>query len=286
MCRSRRVSGQAHLLRRNLAPALARPARARHVLRHRPGRSAAARGEGRVRRQAAGDHPGSASPAARRGWRSWSRAGGRETAPGDVVLADVELRLWRGNQTRASTYGTHRPIAVVLDGRPIPRVWREAVVGRPAGSRMLLVGPAAQVLGPDLDLDAGDLPPGEPLVAVVDILGGYPPDARLVGLAAALAARRPHAGRPGPHAHRGFGRGRAGRVEGGGAVRGRRLAVEDPGGLLVPHRRPRGLHPDRGRRASGWVEGLRGQRVGGRVAFGSPPEGLLYVADVVDCVDC
>ncbi|GAA4512141.1 MULTISPECIES: FKBP-type peptidyl-prolyl cis-trans isomerase [Nonomuraea] len=212
--------------------------------------------------------------------------GGRETAPGDVVLADVELRLWRGNQTRASTYGTHRPIAVVLDGRPIPRVWREAVVGRPAGSRLLLVGPAAQVLGPDLDLDAGDLPPGEPLVAVVDILGGYPPDARLVG----RPLPSPPAGLTPDDPARTLIGGSGEAVRAGSKVVVQYVAVDWPSRTLADSSYRTGgpaaftLTGDGA--PAGWVEGLRGQRVGGRVAFGSPPEGLLYVVDVVDCVDC
>ncbi|MFG1946027.1 FKBP-type peptidyl-prolyl cis-trans isomerase [Nonomuraea sp. NPDC048826] len=210
--------------------------------------------------------------------------GGRPTAPGDVVLADVEIRRWHDNATRLSTYGTHRPIALVLDGRPLPRAWREAVVGRPAGSRVLLVGPAAQVLAPDLD--AAGLPPGEPLVAVIDVLGGYPQDARLVGRP--LPTPPPGLTPQAPARTLIGGSGDA--VRAGAKVVVQYVAVAWPSRTLADSSYRTGgpaaftLTPDGV--PSGWVEGLRGQRVGGRVAFGAPDAGLLYVVDIVDCVGC
>lgn len=209
--------------------------------------------------------------------------GGRATAAGDVVLADVEIRRWRDNSTQLSTYGTHRPVAVVLDGRPLSHAWRRAVVGRAAGSRVLLVGPAGQVLGPDLG--AGALPPGEPLVAVVDILGGYPRDARLVGrpLPAPPAGLTPEA------PARTLIGGSGAELRAGAKVVVQYVAVDWPSGALADSSfrtggpaaftlTPEGAPP-------GWVEGLRGQRVGGRVAFGAP-SGVVYVVDIVDCVTC
>ncbi|MGI5267833.1 FKBP-type peptidyl-prolyl cis-trans isomerase [Nonomuraea sp. CA-218870] len=211
---------------------------------------------------------------------------GRLTSPGDVVLADVEIRRWQDNVSRLSTFETHRPVAVVLDGRPLPRAWREAVAGRAAGSRVLVVGPAAQVLGLDLRADTEGLRPGEPLVAVIDVLGGYPPDARLVGrpLPTPPADLTPQA----PARTLIGGSGDA--VRAGSKVVVQYVAVAWPSRTVADSSYraggPAAFTLARDGAPAGWVEGLRGQRVGGRVAFGSPAAGLLYVVDIVDCVNC
>jgi hypothetical protein len=101
---------------------------------------------------------------------------GRCTMPGDVVLADVEIRRWADNSPHLNTYDANQPATVVFDGRRVPGTWHQALIGQPAGSRVLLIGPASQVLGPGMEL--GETEAGETLVVVFDILGGYPPAAR------------------------------------------------------------------------------------------------------------
>ncbi|HUR07416.1 MAG TPA: FKBP-type peptidyl-prolyl cis-trans isomerase [Nonomuraea sp.] len=221
-----------------------------------------------------------------------STGSGRRTMPGDVVLADVEVRGWPGNRPYASTYDTQRPAKVVFDGRHVPDSWREALIGRPAGSRVMLVAPAAQAYSPALRLGAAGpgqaygsgLPLGgtrsaETLVVVFDVLGGYPPDARVVGrpLPDVPDDRSPHVliGGSGPP------------VRAGSKVIVQYVTAEWPGRRVVDSSYRRG-GPSAftlGPRAapSGWVAGLAGQRVGARVAF--PAEAgrsLLYVVDIVD----
>lgn len=186
---------------------------------------------------------------------------GRATLPGDVVLAEVEIRRWSDGLPYLSTYGAGRPAGVDLGSAS--RWWRAALTGRPAGSRVMLVGPASQVSG-----SAG----AEIVVAVFDVLGGYPPDARLVGQDLTDLPGELHApvttliGGSGPLVTRGS------RIVVQYAVVSRR-AVDRPKGPTAVVLAPGAVPP-------GWVEALAGQRVGSRVAVRTP--GAAYVIDVID----
>ncbi|MBT2233069.1 FKBP-type peptidyl-prolyl cis-trans isomerase [Nonomuraea sp. NEAU-A123] len=206
-----------------------------------------------------------------------STGSGRRTIPGDVVLADVEVRGWSGNRPYANTYDAKRPAKVVFDGRHAPDSWREALIGRTAGSRVMLIAPAAQAYGPGLPL--GGARPAETLVLVFDVLGGYPPDARLVGrpLPDVPDDRSPHVliGGSGPP------------VRAGSKVIVQYVTAEWPGRRVVDSSYRRGgpsaftLGPEAA--PPGWVAGLAGQRVGARVAFpAGAGRSLLYVVDIVD----
>ena len=213
-----------------------------------------------------------------------STGGGRCTVPGDVVLADLEIRRWAGNRPHLNTYDTHRPATVVFDGRGVPDTWRQALIGRPAGSRVVLVGPAAHTLGPDMEF--GDLGAAETLVVVFDILGGYPPDARLVGrpLPVVPAGLTPEA--PARTLIGGSGE----RVRAGVKIVVQYVAAAWPSLAVVDSTYRRGgpsaytLEP--GTVPPGWPQGLPGARVGGRVALGSPAKGepRLYVIDILDVI--
>lgn len=236
-----------------------------------------------------------------------STGGGPPTMPGDVVMADVEARRWSGNRLYLSTYDTGRPVRVLLGARHVPGtgrealggrhmsdssgeafggrgvsdVWREALVGRPAGSRVVLVGPADRVRGPGLPLDGVD--PSDTMVLVFDILGGYPPDARLVGRAvpdvpgglSPLVPARELIGGSGPQ------------VRVGSKIVVQYVAVEWPGGRVVDssHRRggPVAYTLKEGAVPQGWLRGLAGHSVGSRVGFAAGS--MAYLVDVVDVVD-
>lgn len=202
---------------------------------------------------------------------------GPRTRPGDVVLADVEIRTWAGNRAYSSTYDVDRPVTVVFD-RHVAGTWRRALVGRRAGSRVMLVGPAAKVAGPGVP--AG-IPAADTLVLVFDVLGGYPPDARRLGgtlpdLPSPL--RRP--------AHVLIG-GSGAQVRPGARVVAQYVHARGRGGPVVDSSAARGgpgafvLKP--GAVPAGWVEGLTGQRVGSRVAV-TAPGGSIYVIDIIDMV--
>ncbi|MFE0154600.1 FKBP-type peptidyl-prolyl cis-trans isomerase [Nonomuraea sp. NPDC059007] len=216
--------------------------------------------------------------------------GGRVTQKGDVVVTDVEVRRWEGNKPYMNTYDTRQPATVVLGGGQVPDAWHEALAGHAAGSRVMLVGPAG-------DGAPAGVGPGETLVAVFDILGGYPADARLLGeglpeLPADLRA-------PGPSRTLIDGSGPV--VEAGAKVVVQYVGARWPARTVfdssVRRGGPRGFTLVPGAVPPGWVEALTGKAVGSRVAvivpavkgftttggIGVPGGGpLLYVVDIID----
>ncbi|MFI6787529.1 hypothetical protein ACIBG4_09375 [Nonomuraea sp. NPDC050383] len=212
---------------------------------------------------------------------------GRRTAPGDVVLADVSVRLWSDGSRQAGTYEARQPVSVVFDGRTVPRAWHEALMDRPAGSRVVLVSPAAEAAGPGVPLDGVD--PEAVVVVVFDVLGGYPPDARRVG-------------RPLPTVPAGLPLDRASTlIDGSGPEirEGARLVVQYlamrvPGRRIVDSSFRRGgpsavtLAP--GSAPAAWLAGLVGGHVGARMAVPEPgpggPDGgrTVYVIDIIDAL--
>ncbi|MEU8247687.1 FKBP-type peptidyl-prolyl cis-trans isomerase [Nonomuraea sp. NPDC048916] len=211
-----------------------------------------------------------------------STGDGRRTVPGDVVLADVSVHQWSGDRPYLSTYDANRPTTVVFDGRPIPDTWHRALIGRPAGSRVMLVSPAAQAAGPGVPL-TGIAPP-EVVVLVFDILGGYPPDARLVGRALPAVPADLTPGAPARILIDGSGA----EVRPGSKVVVQYVAAEWPSRKVVDSSYRRGgpsafeLAP--GAVPAAWLDALPGRRVGARLALGAPDEARLYVVDIVDAL--
>ncbi|WP_181019824.1 FKBP-type peptidyl-prolyl cis-trans isomerase [Nonomuraea typhae] len=229
-----------------------------------------------------------------------SEGRGRVTQLGDVVVTDVEIRGWAGNESYLNTYDTGQPATVVLDGRPASRAWQQALTGRAAGSRVLLVTPAAEGFGPDgRPAGAG---PADTLVIVFDILGGYPPDARQPGrsLPALPANLRPS------ERSRTLIDGSGPMVRPGAKIVVQYVGARWPSGAVFDssHRRggPGGFTLRPGAVPPGWVEALTGKAVGSRVAIAVPaaatrgfsattggigvPAGnaLVYVVDIIDAL--
>ncbi|MEV5327128.1 FKBP-type peptidyl-prolyl cis-trans isomerase [Nonomuraea sp. NPDC052634] len=212
-----------------------------------------------------------------------STGSGRRTMPGDVVLADVDIRRWSGNRPYMSTYDGDQPTTVVFDGRKVPETWRRSLIGHPAGSRVMLISPAGQALGPNVP--SAGLDPDDTLVLVFDIIGGYPPDARLVGrtlpvVPADLAPADPP---------RVLIDGSGGEVAAGSKVVVQYVAASWPSRRVVDSSYRRGgpsaftLEP--GAVPASWVGALAGRRVGSRIAVPSPGERpRLYVIDILDTV--
>ncbi|MEV0379222.1 FKBP-type peptidyl-prolyl cis-trans isomerase [Nonomuraea sp. NPDC050643] len=208
---------------------------------------------------------------------------GRRTVPGDVVLADVDIRRWSGNRPFMSTHDGNQPTTVVFDGRQVAETWRQSLIGRPAGSRVMLISPAAEAAGPNVPLTG--VPPADTLVLVFDILGGYPPDARLVGrtLPVIPADLTPSA-RPRTVID-GSGR----EVVAGAKVVIQYVAASWPDRAVVDSSYRRGgpsaftLRP--GSVPAAWLDALVGQRVGSRVAVPSPGERpMIYLIDILDTI--
>ncbi|MGI5285559.1 FKBP-type peptidyl-prolyl cis-trans isomerase [Nonomuraea polychroma] len=208
---------------------------------------------------------------------------GRRTLPGDVVLVDVDIRRWYGNQPYSSTYDADQPTTVVFDGRQVAETWRRSLIGHPAGSRVMLVGPAAEALGPDVP--ATDVAPADPLVVVFDILGGYPPDARLVGRTLPVVPADLTPAAPPRMLIDGSGR----EITAGAKVVVQYVAASWPSRVVVDSSYRRGgpvAYPLRpGSVPQSWLNALVGQRVGCRMAVPSPGEQpRLYVIDVLDTI--
>ncbi|MFC5822925.1 FKBP-type peptidyl-prolyl cis-trans isomerase [Nonomuraea insulae] len=208
---------------------------------------------------------------------------GRRTVPGDVVLADVDIRRWSGNRPYMSTYDGNQPTTVVFDGRKVSETWRQALIGRPAGSRIMLVSPAAEALGPNMPLTG--VSPADTLVFVFDILGGYPPDARLVGRTLPMIpADLTPAASPRILID---GSGRT--VVAGSKVVIQYVAVSWPSRSVVDssYRRggPAAFTLEAGAVPAAWVGALAGRHVGSRVAVPSPGDRpMLYVIDILDTI--
>jgi peptidylprolyl isomerase len=212
-----------------------------------------------------------------------SEGSGRRTLPGDVVLADVDIRRWSGNQPYLSTYDANQPTTVVFDGRQVAETWRRSLIGHPAGSRVMLVGPAAEALGPDVPVTG--VAPADTLVVVFDILGGYPPDARLIGRALPVVPADLTPAAPSRTLIDGSGR----EIVAGSKVVVQYVAAAWPSRVVVDSSYRRGgpaaypLKP--GAVPPAWLSALVGQRVGCRMAVPSPgEEPRLYVIDVLDTI--
>ncbi|GAA4914320.1 hypothetical protein GCM10023334_014430 [Nonomuraea thailandensis] len=208
---------------------------------------------------------------------------GRRTVPGDVVLADVDIRRWSGNRPYLSTHDGNQPTTVVFDGRQVAETWRQSLIGRPAGSRVMLVSPAGEAAGPDVPLTG--VSPADTLVLVFDILGGYPADARLVGrtLPVIPAGLTPDA--PPRTLIDGSGQ----EVVAGSRVVIQYVAASWPSRAVVDssYRRggPSAFTLEAGSVPAAWVGALAGRRVGSRVAVPSPgPRPMLYVIDILDTI--
>ncbi|MEW9549928.1 FKBP-type peptidyl-prolyl cis-trans isomerase [Nonomuraea sp. NPDC050783] len=212
-----------------------------------------------------------------------STGSGRRTLPGDVVLADVDIRCWTGNRPYMSTFDANQPTTVVFDGRQVSETWRRSLIGHPAGSRVMLVGPAADALGPNLP--QGAVPPADTLVVVFDILGGYPPDARLVGRTLPVVPGDLTPADPPRVLIDGSGR----EVVAGAKVILQYVTASWPSRAVVDSSYRRGgpaaftLRP--GTVPPAWLDALTGQHVGVRLAVPAPgEEPRLYVIDILDTI--
>ncbi|UBU13205.1 FKBP-type peptidyl-prolyl cis-trans isomerase [Nonomuraea gerenzanensis] len=208
---------------------------------------------------------------------------GRRTVPGDVVLTDVDIRGWSGNRPYLSTHDGHQPTKVVFDGRQVAETWRQSLIGRPAGSRVMLVSPAGEAMGPDVPLTG--VSPADTLVLVFDILGGYPADARLVGRTLPVVP----AGLTPADPPRTLIDGSGPEVVAGSKVVIQYVAAAWPSRAVVDssYRRggPSAFTLVAGSVPEAWVGALAGRRVGSRVAVPSPgAEPVLYVIDILDTI--
>lgn len=99
---------------------------------------------------------------------------GPRTRKGQVIVTDVDMRLWEKNKPLLDTYRLEQPTTAVLDGEHVARTWDQALLGRKAGSRVLLVTPATHGFGPH-GMAPAQVKPSDHMVLVFDVIGGYGP---------------------------------------------------------------------------------------------------------------
>ncbi|MEV0234366.1 FKBP-type peptidyl-prolyl cis-trans isomerase [Nonomuraea sp. NPDC050786] len=101
-----------------------------------------------------------------------ARGGGRATQAGQLVVAQYAGALWSRRRVFDTTWTTGRPKAFRIGDGSVIKAWDRALVGVPAGSRVLMIVPPSYGYG-----TAGDPAHGvmgsETLVFVVDVLAAY-----------------------------------------------------------------------------------------------------------------
>ncbi|MET7331903.1 FKBP-type peptidyl-prolyl cis-trans isomerase [Nonomuraea sp. NPDC005650] len=100
------------------------------------------------------------------------RGEGRGTRAGQLVVAQYEGAVWGSRRVFEATWTSGRPKAFKVGDGGVLKGWERALVGVPAGSRVLMVVPPSYGYGP-----AGDPAHGitgtDTLVYVVDLIAAY-----------------------------------------------------------------------------------------------------------------
>ncbi|MBO2451970.1 FKBP-type peptidyl-prolyl cis-trans isomerase [Actinomadura barringtoniae] len=251
--------------------------------------------------------------------RVLDRGSGAPTRPGQVVVANVDMRIWQGDKPYLSTWDTRQPTTVVLDGQHVGKTWERSLLGRRPGARVMLVSPAPQAFGP-LGQAPSRVSPSDSLIEVFDVIGGYAPDAQANGVPVASTGgglpevtvpggREPRIAVPSGHAPAALttrtlvaGSGPAVRP-GSTVVTNFVAATWDKARVYdSSYRRggPNGFVMAKGAVPPGWLQGLTGVRAGSRVLMvvperdgrgftmtpggvGAPPgHSIVYVFDILD----
>lgn len=236
------------------------------------------------------------APSAQPRWKVLIDGDGPVIRPGQVVIANVDVKVWQGDRDLLNTYDVQQPTTIALDGQHVARTWDAALIGRRAGSRVLLVSPATLGFGPGGMAPVG-VSPSDTLIDVFDIIGGYDPAAQAAGTPVAVpqaagGARLPLvSSRPGqaPLISVAAGatpptrlvaetllQGSGPAVRQGQTVIVQYVSAAWTGGKAVKFEgsydrgAPNGFILDPGVLRPGWVEGLTGKRVGSRVLLVVP----------------
>ena len=93
---------------------------------------------------------------------------GEEVAEGDTVIANYVGVKWSGGEPFDSSYEVGTPAAFALD--QVIEGWKNGLVGKKEGSRVMLSVPVAQAYGTEKDLGEDSSYPAGDLIFVVDIL--------------------------------------------------------------------------------------------------------------------
>jgi peptidylprolyl isomerase len=105
---------------------------------------------------------------------------GPEVAKGETVVVDYVGVRWEDGQTFDSSFDRGSPAGFTIGTGLVIPGWDKALVGVPAGTRLLLVLPPDEAYG-DTPPDGAPIQAGDTLVFVVDVLGSHAPDQAATG---------------------------------------------------------------------------------------------------------
>jgi peptidylprolyl isomerase len=231
--------------------------------------------------------PKSAPPAALQ-VREVHTGTGRKVATGDLIAVQYLGEIWKSGKVFDTSYGRQPAAFQIGVGQVIPG-FDSAIVGRPVGSRLLVVIPPSQGYGSSGNSQAG-IAGDDTLVFVVDLLGAHAPAQSASGTpAGALPAGLPTvstgAGKPTVTIPAGPPPSKLVAVpvlHGTGPVvrAGDLLVVQYVGLTWAAHKQfdsswdrdvPAGFGIGVGQVVKGWDRGLVGRHVGDRVLLVVPP---------------
>ncbi|WP_433429453.1 FKBP-type peptidyl-prolyl cis-trans isomerase [Nonomuraea sp. CA-141351] len=101
-----------------------------------------------------------------------ARGDGRATQAGQLVVAQYEGVVWSRGRVFDTTWTTGRPKAFRIGDGSVIKGWDRALVGVPAGSRVLMIVPPSYGYGAAGD-PAHGITGSDTLVFVVDVLAAY-----------------------------------------------------------------------------------------------------------------
>ena len=114
-----------------------------------------------------------------------SKGDGEEIKAGDFLVADYLGQTWKPGDDGAAnvfdnSFDRGNPAGFPIGEGSVIKGWDEGLVGKQAGSRVLLVIPPAQAYG-DTPPEGSSIDAGATLVFVVDIVGSFGDDAGISG---------------------------------------------------------------------------------------------------------
>jgi len=101
-----------------------------------------------------------------------TRGKGREVAAGHLLVTQYTGMIWGKRRVFDSTWRTGLPKTFTIGDGSVIKGWDRALLGVPAGSRVLMIVPPADGYGGSGHREAG-IDPGDTLVFVVDVLAAY-----------------------------------------------------------------------------------------------------------------
>ncbi|MEV5891304.1 FKBP-type peptidyl-prolyl cis-trans isomerase [Nonomuraea fuscirosea] len=127
-------------------------------------------------RAGAGPRPGLAVPATAPpggfAAKVLAKGGGPTVRAGQLVVTQYEAAIWAGRRVFDATWPAGRPKAFKLGDGTTIKAWDKALVGVPAGSRVLMIVPPAYGYGPAGHAAYG-IKGSDTLVFVVDVIAAY-----------------------------------------------------------------------------------------------------------------